>query len=78
MLIKEREQMQTAIVTGQAQPGTPYSESTELNFSGRVFIYTTNPLNPVEMGDLVRWYQQSGLYLEIRGMDYLTFKRLAK
>jgi hypothetical protein len=77
-LIKEREQMQTSIVMGQAQPGVPYSESTELVFSGRVFIYMTNPLNPVEMGDLVRWYQQRGLYLEIRGMDYLTFKTLAK
>jgi hypothetical protein len=76
-LIEDREQMHGAIVMGQSQPGIPYSESTELIFAGRVFIYTTNPLNPVQIGDLVKWYQQSGLYLEIRGMDYLVFRRSA-
>jgi hypothetical protein len=74
-LIEEREKMHASVVMGQAQPGIPYSESSELIFSGRVFIYTTNLLNPVQIGDLVRWYQQSGLYLEIRGVDYLTFRR---
>jgi hypothetical protein len=73
--MEDREQMHAAIVMGQSQPGVPYSESTELIFSGRVFVYTTNRLNPVQIGDLVKWYQQSGLYLEIRGTDYLAFKR---
>ena len=74
-LVQDREQMHETIVMGQSQPGIPYSESSELIFSGRVFIYTANLLNPVQIGDVVKWYQRSGLYLEIRGIDYLMFRR---
>jgi hypothetical protein len=74
-LVDIQKQMHSSVVMGQSQPGLPYSESSELIFSGRVFLYTTNPLNPVQIGDLMKWYQQSGLYLEIRGLDYWTTKK---
>jgi hypothetical protein len=68
-----REQMHSDHIIDFGQPGASYEESTDLVFSGRVFLYTLNPLNPVQIGELVKWYEQKGLYLEIRGMDYWTF-----
>jgi hypothetical protein len=61
------------VVVGQKVPGGGYTESTTLVFSGRVFIYTMNPLSAVQIGDLVKWYAEKGMDLEIRGTDYWLF-----
>jgi hypothetical protein len=61
------------VVVGQKVPGGGYTESTTLAFSGRVFIYTMNPLSAVQIGDLVKWYAEKGMHLDIRGTDYWLF-----
>ena len=52
-------------------PGSPMTFSKDLSFSGRVFLYTMNPLDPMQIGELVSSYRKDGLLLEIRGSDYL-------
>jgi hypothetical protein len=58
---------------GSQIPGAPMIESKDLVFSGRVFLYTLNALNPIQIGQLVGSYRNDGLFLEIRGNDYLFF-----
>ena len=58
------------IGTGMGGRGIPYSEGKDLKFSGRVFIYTIEPFTPIQIGDLMKWYQDTGLSLQIRGYDY--------
>jgi hypothetical protein len=50
--------------------GTNYSESKDLTFSGRVFVYTSQPFTVIQLGELARWYRDAGMFLEIRGHDY--------
>jgi hypothetical protein len=62
--------LKKSVGTGMAGPGVPYSEGKDLRFSGRVFVYTMQPFTPIQIGDLMRWYQDAGLSLQIRGTDY--------
>jgi len=64
-----------SVVVGLKPPGGAYNESTGLVFSGRVFVYSTNQLKPVEIGELVKWYGEKGMHLEIRGTDYWLFNQ---
>ena len=50
--------------------GTSYSESKNLIFSGRIFIYTSQPFNVIQLGELASWYRDGSMVLEIRGHDY--------
>jgi hypothetical protein len=65
--------LHSKFVFGEQRPGGPYTESKEFVFAGSVYLYTDNPLTPIQIGDLMKWYQQKGLSLQIRGLDYLTF-----
>jgi hypothetical protein len=62
--------LRTSIVVGAKSPGTSYVASNNMQFSSRVFIFTLNSLDQVELGDLVSWYRADGMALEIRGHDY--------
>jgi hypothetical protein len=62
--------LKNSVGVGMAGPGLPYSEGKDLRFSGRVFIYTMQPFTPIQIGELMRWYQDAGLSLQIRGSDY--------
>jgi hypothetical protein len=62
--------LKNSVGTGMSGPGVPYSEGKDLKFSGRVLIYTMQPFTPVQIGDLMKWYQDAGLSLQIRGYDY--------
>jgi hypothetical protein len=69
--IKEsREQMHNDVGIGMSAPGMIYQDSKSLLFSGRVFVYTTQPFTMREMGELAGIYEGEGLRLEIRGHDY--------
>ncbi len=48
----------------------PYNDSKDMKFSGRVFIYTAHPYTVIQLGELMQWYQEAGMALEIRGLDY--------
>lgn len=56
------------VVTGF--PGS-LSRSEDLVFSGRVFVYTLNPLDAIEIGRLTESYRKDGMFLEIRGSQHL-------
>lgn len=73
-IIDSRKTLRERIGTGGSTPGSPMTYSKDLSFSGRVFIYTMNDFDPVELGQLVQSYRQSGLVLEIRGSDYLFIR----
>jgi hypothetical protein len=67
---KQQSQLQKDIGIGMSAPGVPYRESKDLTFAGRVFIYTMYPFTVVQLGELVTFYQSSGMQLDIRGNDY--------
>ncbi len=73
-IIESRMALREQIGTGGSIPGSPMTYSKDLSFSGRVFIYTMNDLDPVQIGELVSSYRRDGLNLEIRGSDYLFIK----
>jgi len=70
---KAREEAQQ-VGTNMKIPGTPYSNSKDLVFSGRVYVYTMNALDPVQLGHVVESYRNDGMFLEVRGSDYLFFQ----
>jgi hypothetical protein len=76
-IIAARTRLRSDIGTGGSTPGSPMSFSKDLSFSGRVFLYTMNPLDPVQIGELVSSYRKDGLMLEIRGSDYLYVRSRA-
>ena len=41
-----------------------------LVFSGRVFTYTDELMDAIQIGELTKLYRDAGLFLEIRGHDY--------
>ncbi len=55
-------------------PGSSVSRSEDLIFSGRVFVYTMNVLDAVQIGHLVESYRKENMFLEIRGSDYIYYK----
>jgi hypothetical protein len=57
-----------------SDPGSPVSSSEDLVFSGRVFLYTLNSLDAVQTGHLVESYRKDGMFLEIRGGNFLFFR----
>jgi hypothetical protein len=70
---KAREEAQQ-VGTNMKIPGTPYSNSRDLVFSGRVYVYTMNAPDPIQLGHLVESYRNDGMFLEVRGSDYLFFQ----
>jgi hypothetical protein len=64
------EAVRTSIGWGASAPGMPYQELKDLTFSGRIFIYLMTPFTVIQLGELTAFYQESGMYLEIRGNDY--------
>jgi hypothetical protein len=56
-------------------PGSALASSKDLVFSGRVFLYTVNSLDPIQLGHLVESYRNDGMYLEVRGTDYMLFRQ---
>jgi hypothetical protein len=71
---KNHQELKSSIGIGSKVPGTSIVYSNELVFSGRVFIYTLNTLDAIQMGSLVALYRKDGMFLEIRGSDYLFFR----
>jgi hypothetical protein len=69
-LLKAREELRLIGVKAQT-PGESLADSKDLTFSGRAFIYTMNPLDAVQTGNLVSSYRRDGMFLEIRGSNYL-------
>ena len=47
----------------------------DLVFSGRVYIYTLNPLDSFQIANLILSYRKDGMFLEVRGSDYLRSKQ---
>jgi hypothetical protein len=72
-VVTVRQKLHSGTIVGFGQTGRQYEESPVLVFAGRIYIFTLNPLNPVQIGDLVKWYQEKGLYLVVLGADYWTF-----
>jgi hypothetical protein len=70
-----RDGIKNSIGVGASAPGTPYTSGKDLKFSGRVFIYTLNNLDAMQLGQLVTYYREAGIFLEIRGSDYYWFHR---
>lgn len=64
-----RDELHNSIGIGMGS-GTTYSESRNLTFSGRVYIYTSQPFTVIQLGELGSWYRDAGMSLEIRGHDY--------
>jgi hypothetical protein len=65
-----RENLRNAVGVGMSRPGVPYTEASGMRFSGRVYIYTMQPLTLVQLGQLTSWYETAGLALQIRGNEY--------
>jgi hypothetical protein len=72
--IKEAREQAKLIGVKSSSPGIAVSSSEDLVFSGRVFLYTVNSLDAVEMGHLVESFRKDGMYLEIRGGSYLFYR----
>jgi hypothetical protein len=62
--------LRKSIGVGMSKPGVPYTWAKDMKFSGRVFIYTMEPLTIVQLGELTSWYAAKGMALQIRGQDY--------
>jgi hypothetical protein len=62
--------LKNSVGTGMSARGIPYAEGKDLKFSGRIFVYTMQPFTPIQIGDLMKWYQDAGMSLQIRGTDY--------
>ena len=80
-LIKEIRDQITAIKAefrhnpvGSTLPGGSYVEWSKLIFSGRIFIYTTNSLTAVQIGELAKWYDDKAMSLQIRGLEYWSWR----
>jgi hypothetical protein len=67
---EQYDSLKGSVGVGMSAPGMPYSEIKELKFSGRVFVYTMQPFTPIQIGDLMKHYQDKGISLQIRGHDY--------
>ena len=69
-ILPQHDALRNSIRMGLRGPGLPYSESSAMQFSGRVFIYTMKSFTVIELGDLTNFYQSGGMSLQIRGIDY--------
>lgn len=67
---KERNKIRSSLRIGESAPGIRYTDTRNMKFSGRVFIYTLEPFTDIQRGQLVSWYQKAGMSLQIRGNDY--------
>jgi len=65
-----RDELRHTVIMGMRGRGMPYNDSKDMKFSGRVFIYTAHPYTVIQLGELMQWYQEAGMALEIRGLDY--------
>jgi hypothetical protein len=72
--IKQAQEEAKLIGVQSKIPGTAFANSKDLVFSGRVYLYTMNSLDPVQLGHLVESYRKDGMYLDLRGSDYLFFQ----
>jgi len=63
------------VEVGASSPGVATTYGKDMNFSGRVFIYTLNSLDALQTGNLIAYYREAGMFLEIRGNDYYWFHR---
>jgi hypothetical protein len=72
--IKQAREEAKLIGVESSSPGTSLVRSKDLIFSGRVFVYTLNSLDAVERGRLVQSYRNDGMFLEIRGAEYLFYR----
>ena len=70
-----RADLKNTIGVSASSPGVPLTSAKDLNFSGRVFIYTLNALDPIQLGALVSYYRDAGMFLEVRSNDYYWFHR---
>lgn len=64
------DEMKNNIVVMTGMPGSPMSDSRNMTFSGRVFIYTENALSVIQIGEITKFYQEKGMFIQIRGNDY--------
>lgn len=71
--IKQSRENSKTIEIATGFPGS-VTRSQDLVFSGRVFIYTLNTLDAVQIGKLVESYRRDGMFLEFRGADYLFYR----
>jgi len=72
--IKQAREEAKLVGVQSSSPGTALSHSKDLVFSGRVYLYTMNSLDPVQLGHLVESYRKDGMYLEVRGSNYLFYQ----
>lgn len=68
--IPEFRESERGIIVGTSGGGDPYVDSKDMKFSGRVFVYTMQPLTVIQLGELTSWYQDAGMGLQIRGTAY--------
>jgi hypothetical protein len=76
-LIKQWLQESKQVRVGMGTP-SGIARSDDLVFSGRVFVYTMNLLDAVQIGRLTESYRKDNMFLEFRGAQYLTQRSLAK
>jgi len=69
-ILEWREDLRNTVIVGSRQPGVPYTEATDMRFSGRVFIYTLENFTVIQLGELSSWYRDAGIALQIRGSEY--------
>ena len=66
-----RETMKQELGIGMKNPGGPVKNWSDLAFSGQVYVYTLNGLDSFQMANLILSYRKDGMFLEVRGLDYL-------
>jgi hypothetical protein len=61
----------------RSMPGVPTKTSTDtFTFSGRVFVYYEDYLEPRVIADAIDAYKELGFDLELRGVDYASIRNL--
>jgi hypothetical protein len=62
--------LKSSISAASGSPGVAMEDSSNLAFSGRVFIYTNNSISVIELGKLTENYEKKGIHVQMRGYDY--------
>jgi hypothetical protein len=63
----------------EKEPGTPSStRMRDLTFSKRVYLYYEDSLSLQQQAEIERVYQKKGLFVHLRGPDYLTAQWMLK
>jgi hypothetical protein len=69
-IMPARNSLHNSVGIGIVGNGVPYLDANDLRFSGKVFIYTAQPLNEIQRGELMAFYRDLGMSLQIYSVDY--------